>query len=176
MSLSWVVFAAGSASIAVFTWRFSVRAGRYHGLARFFAFESLLGLFLLNRSFWFRRPFSPPQILSWTFLFLSLGLAVVGSLQLVRRGRPEGQIENTTKLVTTGFYRHIRHPLYASLLYLGLGIWLKRIDAATSALMAVDALAVLVTALMEEREMKARFGADYAAYMRTSKRFVPFLF
>jgi len=35
---------------------------------------------------------------------------------------------------------------------------------------------VLITALIEEREMKARFGADYALYMRTTKRFVPFLF
>jgi protein-S-isoprenylcysteine O-methyltransferase Ste14 len=176
VSLSWVIFAAGSVAIAVFTWRFSVRAGRYHGLARFFAFESLLGLFLLNRLFWFRRPFSPSQLLSWVFLGLSLGLAAAGGRQLVRHGRPEGQIENTTRLVTTGLYRLIRHPLYASLLSLGLGIWLKRMDAATSALMAIDAAAVVVTALMEEREMKARFGADYVAYMRTSRRFVPFLF
>jgi protein-S-isoprenylcysteine O-methyltransferase Ste14 len=111
VSLFWIAFAAGSAAIAAFTWLFSLRAGRYHGLARFFAFESLLALFLLNGRVWFRRPFSPPQLLSWLFLIISLGLAGAGARQLVRHGRPKGQLENTTRLVATGLYRFIRHPL-----------------------------------------------------------------
>jgi len=176
VTASWIAFLAASAGIAVFSWRFSIRAGRRHGIARFFAFESLLALFLINRGSWFVRPLMPRQILSWIFLFASLGLAAAGAILLVRRGRPEGQIENTTRLVTTGLYRRLRHPLYASLLYLGLGIWLKRVTPATTALAVLDAAAVLVTALIEEREMKARFGDAYAAYMKTSKRFVPFLF
>ena len=42
--------------------------------------------------------------------------------------------------------------------------------------LAVDAVAVFLTALIEEGEMKARFGDEYAAYMKTTKRFVPFVF
>jgi protein-S-isoprenylcysteine O-methyltransferase Ste14 len=173
---SWIAFLAGTAGLAVFSWRFSIRAGRYHGVARFFAFESLLALFLLNRPYWFVQPWAPLHLLSWLFLFVSLGLAGFGSRQLFGRGRPKGQLENTTRLVTTGLFRFIRHPLYASLFYLGLGIWLKRIGLETSLLMLLDACAVVATALIEEGEMKARFGADYAAYMKTSKRFVPYLF
>ncbi|MDD8025715.1 MAG: isoprenylcysteine carboxylmethyltransferase family protein [Acidobacteriota bacterium] len=176
MSADLIVFLAGTAAIVVFSWRFSIRAGRYHGIARFFAFDGLWALFVINRRVWFARPFSPPQLLSWFFLFASLGLAVAGAWLLVRRGRPEGQIENTTKLVTTGLYRYLRHPLYASLFYLGLGIWLKGIDGASSLLLAAVVAAVMATALIEEGEMKARFGDEYAAYMKTTKRFVPFLF
>ncbi len=127
MSLSWIVFFVGTAGIAVFSWRFSIRSGRYHGVARFFAFESLLALFLLNRPYWFERPGTALHLLSWLFLFVSLGLAGFGARQLFRRGRPEGQLENTTRLVTTGLFRFIRHPLYASLFYFGLGIWLKSV-------------------------------------------------
>lgn len=176
MSLSWIAFFIGTVGIAAFSWRFSIRAGRYHGVARFFAFESLLALFLLNRPYWFERPGTALHLLSWLFLFVSLGLAGFGARQLFRVGKPEGQIENTTRLVTTGLYRWIRHPLYASLLYLGLGIWLKRVGPETSFLMALDACAVLATALIEEREMRARFGADYEVYGKRTRRFVPFIF
>jgi protein-S-isoprenylcysteine O-methyltransferase Ste14 len=33
-----------------------------------------------------------------------------------------------------------------------------------------------LTALRDEAECRAHFGAAYDAYMRTSKRFVPFVF
>lgn len=176
MSLSWIAFFIGTAGIAVFSWRFSILAGRYHGVARFFAFESLLALFLLNRPFWFDRPWTILHLLAWLMLFVSLGLAGFGARQLFRGGRPKGQLENTTRLVTTGLFALIRHPLYASLFYLGLGIWLKSVTPVTTALVVLDAVAVFLTALIEEGEMKARFGAEYTAYMKRTRRFVPFVF
>ena len=176
MSLSWIAFFVGTAGIAVFSWRFSIRAGRYHGIARFFAFESLLALFLLNRPYWFARPLTPVHLLSWLLLIVAAGLAGFGARQLLRGGKPEGQIENMTRLVTTGLFALIRHPLYASLFYLGLGIWLKSVTPTTTALVVLDAVAVFLTAKIEEGEMKARFGVEYVVYMKRTKRFVPYLF
>ncbi|MCX6561647.1 MAG: isoprenylcysteine carboxylmethyltransferase family protein, partial [Candidatus Aminicenantes bacterium] len=141
-----------------------------------FAFESLLAIFLLNRPFWFDRPLMALHLLSWLFLFVSLGLAGFGARQLFRGGKPEGQLENTTRLVTTGLFGLIRHPLYASLFYLGLGIWLKAVTPATTALVVLDAAAVFLTARIEEGEMKARFGAEYGDYIKKTRRFVPFIF
>jgi protein-S-isoprenylcysteine O-methyltransferase Ste14 len=97
--------------------------------------------------------------------------------ELIKRKakRPRGRKHERARRLT-GLFRFIRHPLYAALFYLGLGIWLKRVGLETTLLAALNALAVQLTALIEEGEMKSRFGADYEAYMKKTKRFVPFLF
>jgi protein-S-isoprenylcysteine O-methyltransferase Ste14 len=39
----------------------------------------------------------------------------------------------------------------------------------------VVVLALVLTALVEEGEMRVRYGEDYAAYKRRTRMFVPFL-
>jgi protein-S-isoprenylcysteine O-methyltransferase Ste14 len=176
MTSAVAIFLAGTAGIVVFSWRFSIRARRYHGVARFFAFEGVLTLLILNTRYWFERPFTAIHILSWLFLFGSLVPVALGTLLLVREGRPEGQLENTTRLVTSGLYRSIRHPLYLSIALFGLGAFLKHVTARNALLALVVATAVIVTALIEEGEMTARFGQEYRDYMKRSKRFIPGIF
>lgn len=173
----WFFLSAGTVFLAVFSWKFSIRAMRYHGVARFFAFESLLALGTLNAGPWFRDPGSPRQLVSWAFLLVSLYLAAHGLYLLVRLGKPrKDDLENTTQLVTRGLYGFIRHPLYASLIYVGIGACLKQVTPLTTALAAVNAAALFVTAKVEEGEMTAKFGEDYRIYMTKTKRFIPFLF
>jgi len=74
-----------------------------------------------------------------------------------------------------GIYRFIRHPMYGSLMLLGLGIYLKRVTPLTSALASIVVIALVLTALIEEGEMRACFGEEYGAYARRTKRFIPFL-
>ena len=172
----WIWLAIGSALIAWFSWVISIRDRRYHGIARFFALESILALFLLNVRVWFHDPWSALHILSWALLTVSLVLAA-GSISLYfKAAAPHGQFENSTRLVESGIYRFIRHPMYGSLMLLGLGIFLKRVTELTSVLAFVVVLALFLTALIEEGEMRARFGEDYIAYKRRTKRFIPFLF
>ena len=176
MSHSWVAFAIGSALIIWFSWMVSIRARRYHGIARFFAFEGILALFLLNVPVWFHDPWSVLHVLSWIFLCGSFVLAI-GSIRLyLKFAAPTTQFENSSHLVASGIYRFIRHPMYGSLLLLGLGIYLKRVTAETSALALVVVIALLITALIEEGEMQARFGEEYTSYRRKTKRFIPFIF
>lgn len=173
----WVFLSVGTVFLAVFSWEFSLRARRYHGVARFFAFESLLALVTLNAGHWFKDPGSPRQLLSWAFLSVSLCLAVQGLYLLVRLGKPQkDDLENTTRLVTRGLYGFIRHPLYASLIYLGFGAALKQVTVWTAVLAAVNTAALYVTAKVEEGEMAAKFGEDYRTYMAKTKRFIPFVF
>jgi protein-S-isoprenylcysteine O-methyltransferase Ste14 len=172
----WIYFAAGSALIVWFSWTISIRARRFHGIARFFAFESILALFLLNVRVWFHDSWSALHVLSWILLAGSVVLAA-GSISLYfRLAAPQGQFENSTRLIETGFYRFIRHPMYGSLMLLGLGIYFKRVTALSSALAFVVILALGLTALIEEGEMRTRFGEDYAAYKQRTKMFIPFLF
>jgi len=172
----WPAVATGTVAILLFSWFFSIRAKRYHGIARLFVFETILLLALLNAGAWFRDPFAPLQIVSWTLLTASFLLAAHSIFIYLKLGAPKGDFENSTRLVVRGVYRYIRHPMYESLGLFGLGVFFKRITALTAILAAVNLAGVYLTARIEEGEMRRRFGAEYEAYKRKTKMFVPFLF
>ena len=172
-----LVIGFGTFGIMVFSWFLSIKHKRYHGIYRFFSFESIFLLTLWNYRYWFENPLSWNQLLSWFLLSISLLLAVIGFIQLVKLGRPTSRnFENTSRLVTTGIFKYLRHPLYAALLYLGTGIFLKNpAEAKTIVLAAVNLVFIILTSLEEEKEMIAKFGNEYRAYMKISKMFVPFI-
>jgi protein-S-isoprenylcysteine O-methyltransferase Ste14 len=178
------LFLVASAAILLMSRR-SLRNPRSHGFFRFFAFELLSALILLNVPMWFRDPFSPRQLVSWVLGATSIALAIEGFRLLRVIGRPSPaaagsanlDFENTNTLVTVGAYRVVRHPLYASLLALVGCAYLKDPLALSSLVLALGATAFLIaTAVAEERENLERFGGAYAAYMERTRRFIPFVF
>ncbi len=182
-ALDLALFGLGTAVLAWVSRRSLLRP-LSHGFFRFFAWECILALILLNFPYWTVDPFSPPQIASWLLLIVSPILAV-HAVQLLRRiGRPaQGRaddaellaFEKTSTLVTTGVYRYIRHPMYAALIFLAWGAFLKHLSGASMALVSGATLALLLTALRDEAECRRHFGQAYVDYMKVSKRFVPYL-
>ena len=170
-----VILVIGTITNIIFSWVFSIRAGRYHGIYRFFSFESILVLILLCAPVWFARPWEWNQLISWVILAGAIPLPIYGFHTLRTEGKSEGQIENTTALVTSGIYRYIRHPLYASLVLLGTGIFFKDITLATATFALVNLWAMVATAKTEEHEMLEKFGDEYARYMQRTKMFIPFV-
>ena len=158
-----------------------------HGFYRFFGWESMLALLLLNFGGvgpWFADPFSPRQIISWVLLIGSLVPALLGGRELLRRGAVSREradpslfdFEKTTRLVTTGVYRWIRHPLYASLLMLTWGVFWKRPSWIGCALAATASAFLVATARAEESESVRYFGDAYRDYRRATRMFIPRLF
>ncbi len=180
--ISAIVIAVGSLPILWWSRR-SLLHPSSHGFPRFFAFEAILALVVLNAPHWFVYPLDAQQIVSWLLLILSIVLVVWGVVLLRRLGRsrpttdgsPEFKWENTERLVTTGVYRYIRHPMYSSLLFLAWGAFLKSVSLITLILAGIATLALALTAKAEEAENIARFGEEYRNYMRRTSRFVPFL-
>jgi protein-S-isoprenylcysteine O-methyltransferase Ste14 len=169
------ILTIATGGLLFFNWEFSIKARRYHGVYRFFSFESIVVLAVLNWRFWFMDPFSWNQIISWILLVGSLPLAVEGFRLLRVIGKPQGQFENTTTLVTVGVYQYIRHPLYASLILVGLGVFFKQISWLGVVLALVNLGAMIATARTEEKEMVRTFGAKYKLYMQQTKMFIPYL-
>lgn len=91
------------------------------------------------------------------------------------RTKPAG-FEKTTALITGGIYAHIRHPLYSSLLLLAWGISFKAPSLPGVLLAHVSTTFLIATARADEAECIRFFGDEYQEYMRTTKRFIPFLF
>lgn len=170
-----IIFGVVAVMIVLVSWP-SFGQPRSHDFPRFFAFLAILGLFMLNVDRWFSDPFTPLHILSWALLTASLILVVHGFYLLRVVGQPKDNIENTTTLVLVGVYRYIRHPLYGSLLWLAWGISLKDTSLLSIGLALVATSALIVTARTEEAENLQRFGDGYAAYMKTTKMFIPYLF
>lgn len=174
-SIKFLLFLAGSTGIFLLS-RSSLTNPRSHGFYRFFAFEALLALLLVNVQFWLASPLSPAQLLSWLFLFASAFLAIHAFTLLRKMGRPVASIETTTVLVTDGAYKYIRHPLYASLLYFGWGVFLKAPTLTSAALTLAASIFLYSTAKTEEKENLGRFGKAYADFMGKTKMFIPYLF
>jgi protein-S-isoprenylcysteine O-methyltransferase Ste14 len=165
----------GTVFIMLFSWFLSIKYKRYHGIVRFFAFESVFILALLNYKYWFHDPFSILQIFSWFLLILSAWVVITGFLLLKRKGKPDSNFENTSLLVKSGIYKYIRHPLYLSIFLLGTGIVLKNPELPQLILGTINLIAVYFTALIEEGEMKAKFGQEYRDYMTETKMFIPYV-
>ena len=116
-------FALGSLALLGISWR-ALKNTRSHGFYRFFAWEAMLGLLVLNAPVWFEDRYALHQKISWLLLFTSLGVLLLGIYQLRRDGKPGEQrqddelyaFERTSQLVTGGIYRFIRHPPSAVLL------------------------------------------------------------
>lgn len=174
--MNYITIAAGTLLIILFSWSYSIRHGRYHGIPRFFSFESIFLLVIFNFKIWFQDSFSPLQIVSWIFLLMSAYMGIAGFLLLWKRGKPRVNIENTTVLVKSNLYGYIRHPLYASLLLLGTGIMLKDPDPLQLTLGFVNIGALYITARIEENEMLQKFGNEYSNYLKQTKMFIPFIF
>jgi protein-S-isoprenylcysteine O-methyltransferase Ste14 len=182
--LKLAIFVVVSAVFATIS-RASLLAPRSHGFYRFFAWECILGLFLLNVEVWFRDPFSATQIVSWLLLIVSAFLVIHGVRLLRRIGQPDDTreeapllaFEKTTTLVVEGAYRYIRHPLYSSLLFLAWGIFFKDMTSwAGIGLAAAATFFLTLTAKAEESEDIRFFGTAYRDYMRRTRMFIPFLF
>ena len=172
-------------AVLIYISRASLRVPRSHGFYRFFAWEAILGLFLLNVDFWFRDPFAWYQIISWILLFVSFIPLGFGVQALRARGKPtanrEGDpsllaFEKTTALVTTGIYHYIRHPLYSSLFVLAWGIFFKLPSWWGGALVFVASAFLILTAKADEAECTKFFGPQYQDYIQKTKMFIPFLF
>jgi protein-S-isoprenylcysteine O-methyltransferase Ste14 len=166
---------SGTILIILFSWFLSIKHKRYHGIPRFFAFESIYLLVLLNMRIWFHDPFSLQQVISWILLIMSAYSGLAGFFVLKNRGKSGRNFEDTTILVKSGVYRFIRHPLYLSLFLFGTGVMMKDLKITALILGALNLLAVYITSRIEETEMIERFGEPYREYMKETRMFIPFI-
>lgn len=178
-----IVFVVGTAVLLWYSRKALLAPGR-HGFYRFFAWEAILVLFLLNQEPWGREPFSPHQIASWILMLTSIVLVIKGLSLLRQMGKASEErgdnsfyeFERTTVLVTTGIYRHIRHPMYASLLALAWGAYFQAPSWIGTGVAILASFFLLLTAKADEQECLAYFGDAYAEYMRSTRRFIPGVF
>jgi protein-S-isoprenylcysteine O-methyltransferase Ste14 len=163
--------------------RSSLRVPRSHGFHRFFAWEFIVALFLLNVDVWFQTPGSWHQLIYWFLLTVCIVPLIFEVRSLMTQGKPVKQREaepqllnfEKTPLVTTEIYHYIRHPLYSSLMLLTWGILFKAPAGLRVLLALATTLFLIVTAKTDEAECIRFFDSNYEVYMKQTKMFVSFV-
>ena len=178
------VFLVGTLAL-LYVSRRSLLRPRSHGFHRFFAWELMLALFLLNVSDCFSDPLAWHQAISWFLLIVCIIPLLLGVHGLRGSGRPDPgkrtepellSFERTTRLVTNGIFKYIRHPLYSSLFVLDWGIFFKEPSPAGFVLAMSASLFLILTARTDEAECIATFGQQYRQYMQHTRMFIPYVF
>jgi protein-S-isoprenylcysteine O-methyltransferase Ste14 len=77
------------------------------------------------------------------------------------------------RLLQEGVYRVIRHPRYASVILGTAGFALAVNYTGAYVVVALSLLLLWPVIVLEERELAARFGAEYEAYRRRTPALVP---
>ncbi len=109
-----------------------------------------------------------------TMVVVGATVNVLGRHNLGRNWANQVTVYEAQTLVTSGVYGWLRHPLYASLIWMFLGASLAYHNAAAmAATLAVFVPAMYVRSNQEEAMLSERFP-EYAAYRARTGRFCPF--
>jgi protein-S-isoprenylcysteine O-methyltransferase Ste14 len=118
-----------------------------------------------------------PYVSYFGFLLFFFGIALrwAGVLTLNRQGSVV--VADGHKLVDSGIYKIIRHPVYAALLLelLGFGLalsnWLSILI-----LLIPNAVSLAYRIFVEEKALEGYYGNAYVEYERRTKRLIPGIF
>lgn len=182
-TIDYIIFAVPSIIIIYFS-RQVILHPNSHGFYRFLSWECIAWLFTRNYHDWFYDPFAWYQIIAWILLVFSLYYIYVAVTLFRKVGRAQKEredkrlytFEKTTKLIETGLYKYIRHPMYGSLLLLTWGIFFKNMNIVGLIVATFSSVLLFITGKMDERENIAYFGEKYVDYMKRSKMFIPYVF
>lgn len=107
--------------------------------------------------------------------FVLIVFGIIFWLLAVLNSKIDNNIKSN-KLVTTGIYALVRHPIYAAFLYALTGLTFISNNLYLLILPVIYWL-ILTIAMMktEEKWLYDKFGESYAEYSRNVSRFVPFL-
>ena len=125
----------------------------------------------------------PPQAIT-TAAYVGIGFIFVGGLlrilsrqELDRFFTFKVIIQEGHKLITSGPYRFIRHPVYLGNIFIILGIALAlKTRFGLIAILLFFIPAILYRVAAEEKLLYDEFGKEYLTYMEKTKKLIPYLY
>jgi protein-S-isoprenylcysteine O-methyltransferase Ste14 len=143
----------------------------------FLLLVALAVLLLFQGGGGFRRfAFPAPPWLRWAGVALgvtSVGLFVWTHVVLGRFWSPYLQLRPGHRLMTTGPYARIRHPMYSGIVGWMAGLGLVAANWIPFAFAALSALNFVLRIRGEEKMMLQEFGDEYRQYMKRTGRLLP---
>jgi protein-S-isoprenylcysteine O-methyltransferase Ste14 len=89
---------------------------------------------------------------------------------------PYLQIVEDHRLVTDGYYKHIRHPIYLGEIARMFG-WVITLSSLYGLLfMIIGSMFLLIRIEVEEKMLIEAFGEEYREYQRKTKKLIPYIY
>lgn len=88
-------------------------------------------------------------------------------------GNPTFKSESNSKLIVTGPYSLIRHPIYFFELAMIVGVFLITGVLSILFILLICAILIYPMTTLEEAELKERFGREYEDYVKRVPRLFP---
>jgi protein-S-isoprenylcysteine O-methyltransferase Ste14 len=132
---------------------------------------------LWQGSFWMRSP-APWRIAVAVLFFLAACVLAWSSLTVLgRQWRFDAAVNADHRLVQSGPYRLIRHPIYTSLFCVLLGTGALLVTPLSLLLPAFLALTIgtEIRVRIEDKLLAAQFGGEFLEYQRRVPAYIPFL-
>jgi len=123
--------------------------------------------------------FANAEALRYIGLGLGMGGGTLRVAALTALGRQFSgyvTVQENHRLVQTGIYSVIRHPMYLGVLLSMPGFGLVFRSWLTIPILILSAIFVAVRIHQEEKLLQQHFGADFDAYRRRTWRLLPFLY
>jgi protein-S-isoprenylcysteine O-methyltransferase Ste14 len=116
------------------------------------------------------------SVLGIVLLIFGLGIYVGGLLTLGEYYSSKVRFLPNHKLLTTGIYKYIRHPLYLGQIFFTISIPLI-LGSLYGFLIALLLIPLFLYRIgIEERAMAYKFGKDYVMYIQGTKKFIPYIY
>lgn len=111
-------------------------------------------------------------------IIFSLGVVIcaLSSLRLgIKSFSPFPHPSETNIHARGGIYKYARHPLYSGLVLMGLALLLSNLRLETFAVLITLVLVLNIKADVEEEHLLRRHEG-YKAYLKNTKKFIPFIY
>ena len=106
-----------------------------------------------------------PQVMAWALITLGRNYQLGGSAP-----RPEN------KMVMSGPYRLVRHPMYTAALTISFGLTCLIQSWAFLCVFCVYLVLILLLIPMEEDGLRKSYGEQYCTYWQKTRKLIPFVY
>jgi len=156
----------------------AARQDRRYVLQAVLHFAMLQAVFVRAGRWWSPIPLGVPVLVAGVALaILGEAIRVRALLELADNFSYVPEVRTGHRLVTSGPYRFVRHPLYLGLLvyFAGIGLVLRDL-LMTILILAYVGATVSLRMRREEAELRARFGERFEEWRRRTRKLLPGLY
>jgi protein-S-isoprenylcysteine O-methyltransferase Ste14 len=115
-------------------------------------------------------------IMGFAMLFYGLGIFAAGRISLGKQFSFKVRVRPDHRLVTSGLYSYVRHPIYLGVILYALSAPIILESLYGFVVMLALVPLILHRIRVEESALTAKFGLEYTEYVRRTKRLIPFVY
>jgi protein-S-isoprenylcysteine O-methyltransferase Ste14 len=175
ISIFWLIFVAYWLVSALSAKKITKRVNSW---ARYWTIIIIIFVLILSRIYFSQILIIPPTkivlIIGTTLCGLGIAFAIWARWHLGKNWSNQPSIQEDHKLVTSGPYRFVRHPIYTGILFAFIGSTLVN-DTVAWLVMLVFIVSTFIWRIdKEEKFMMELFSDQYSKYKKYTKKLIPF--